>query len=218
MDKAKVVSSPLTPNFKLTDKDCPSSRKNIKKMDRVPYASAVSSLMYVMVCTRPDLAHVVGVGNPQMDLQEKGVIDSGCSRHMTENMSYLTDMKKLMEDMLPLEITSGEKITGKGNEMRKNVADLKKKAEEACTSPLGSSMPAEETSLPLNNALVIDVYQQMPTIRDHVITHTSKWKCDTAFDSSSAVTYSPDDQLHVQNKQHVNERVTCKDVCGEHSR
>ncbi|GJZ24834.1 hypothetical protein Tco_0562293, partial [Tanacetum coccineum] len=41
MDKAKVVSSPLTPNFKLTDKDCPSSKKNIEKMDRVPYALAV---------------------------------------------------------------------------------------------------------------------------------------------------------------------------------
>ncbi|GJR57192.1 hypothetical protein Tco_1499354, partial [Tanacetum coccineum] len=61
IDKAKVVSSPLTPNFKLTDKDCPSSKKNIEKMDRVPYASAVGSLMYVMVCTRPDLAHAVGV-------------------------------------------------------------------------------------------------------------------------------------------------------------
>ncbi|GJW49184.1 hypothetical protein Tco_0090535 [Tanacetum coccineum] len=48
MDKAKVVSSPLTPNFKLTDKDCPSSKKNIEKMDRVPYASAVGSLMYAM--------------------------------------------------------------------------------------------------------------------------------------------------------------------------
>ncbi|GJW71231.1 retrovirus-related pol polyprotein from transposon TNT 1-94 [Tanacetum coccineum] len=59
MDKAKVVSSPLTPNFKLTDKDCPSSKKNIKKMDRVPYASVVGSLMYAMVCTRPDLAHAV---------------------------------------------------------------------------------------------------------------------------------------------------------------
>ncbi|GJY62667.1 retrovirus-related pol polyprotein from transposon TNT 1-94 [Tanacetum coccineum] len=57
MDKAKVVSSPLTTNFKLTDKDCPSSKKNIEKMDRVPYASAVGSLMYVMVCTRSDLAH-----------------------------------------------------------------------------------------------------------------------------------------------------------------
>nr|GEZ46301.1 retrovirus-related Pol polyprotein from transposon TNT 1-94 [Tanacetum cinerariifolium] len=61
MDKAKVVSSPLTLNFKLTDKDCPSSKKNIEKMDRVPYASAVGSLMYAMVCTRPDLAHAVGV-------------------------------------------------------------------------------------------------------------------------------------------------------------
>ncbi|GKB97460.1 putative ribonuclease H-like domain-containing protein, partial [Tanacetum coccineum] len=33
-------------------------------------------------------------GNPQQDLQEKGVIDSGCSRHMTRNMSYLTDFEE----------------------------------------------------------------------------------------------------------------------------
>eukprot|EP00253_Pinus_taeda_P005437 PITA_05437 len=30
-------------------------------MSRVPYASAVGSLMYSMVCTRPNIAHVVGV-------------------------------------------------------------------------------------------------------------------------------------------------------------
>ena len=30
-------------------------------MALVPYASAVDSLMYVMVCTRPDIAHAVGV-------------------------------------------------------------------------------------------------------------------------------------------------------------
>jgi len=30
-------------------------------MSHVPYASAVGSLMYAMVCTRPDIAHVVGV-------------------------------------------------------------------------------------------------------------------------------------------------------------
>ncbi|GKD24140.1 hypothetical protein Tco_1230354 [Tanacetum coccineum] len=34
-------------------------------------------------------------GNPQMDLQDQGVIDSGCSRHMTGNMSYLTDYKEI---------------------------------------------------------------------------------------------------------------------------
>nr|GEU95081.1 hypothetical protein [Tanacetum cinerariifolium] len=35
--------------------------------------------------------------NPQMDLQDKGVVDSGCSRHMTGNMSYLTDYKEIDE-------------------------------------------------------------------------------------------------------------------------
>ncbi|GKA34365.1 ribonuclease H-like domain-containing protein [Tanacetum coccineum] len=34
-------------------------------------------------------------GNPQMDLQDKRVIDSGCSRHMTGNMSYLTDYEEI---------------------------------------------------------------------------------------------------------------------------
>ncbi|GJR28756.1 ribonuclease H-like domain-containing protein [Tanacetum coccineum] len=33
-------------------------------------------------------------GNPQHDLQEKGVIDSGCSRYMTGNMSYLIDYEE----------------------------------------------------------------------------------------------------------------------------
>ncbi|KAJ0501528.1 putative RNA-directed DNA polymerase [Helianthus annuus] len=61
MAKAKAVSSPLTPNFKLTDKDCPSSKEEIEDMDKVPSASAVGSLMYAMVCTRPDIAHAVGV-------------------------------------------------------------------------------------------------------------------------------------------------------------
>ena len=30
-------------------------------MSRVPYSSTVGSLMYVMVCTRPDISHAVGV-------------------------------------------------------------------------------------------------------------------------------------------------------------
>ncbi|GJR24377.1 hypothetical protein Tco_0972904 [Tanacetum coccineum] len=43
---------------------------------------------------------VMAWGNPQMDLQDQGVIDSGCSWHMTWNMSYLLTLKdNLMEDM-----------------------------------------------------------------------------------------------------------------------
>nr|GEZ28517.1 hypothetical protein [Tanacetum cinerariifolium] len=35
------------------------------------------------------------MGNPQHVLKDKGVIDSGCSRHMTGNMSYLFDFEEL---------------------------------------------------------------------------------------------------------------------------
>ncbi|GJS84110.1 putative ribonuclease H-like domain-containing protein [Tanacetum coccineum] len=36
-------------------------------------------------------------GNPQQDLKDKGVIDSGCSRHMTGNRFYLTDYEEIDE-------------------------------------------------------------------------------------------------------------------------
>ncbi|GJZ25942.1 putative ribonuclease H-like domain-containing protein [Tanacetum coccineum] len=38
---------------------------------------------------------VLDHGNPQQDLKDKGVIDSGCSRHMIGNRSYLTDYKEI---------------------------------------------------------------------------------------------------------------------------
>nr|GEV78646.1 hypothetical protein [Tanacetum cinerariifolium] len=54
-------------------------------------------------------------GNQQIDLQEKGVIDSGCSRNMTGNMSYLTDYEKIDGgDVAFGGNPKGGRITGKG--------------------------------------------------------------------------------------------------------
>ncbi|RVW44682.1 Retrovirus-related Pol polyprotein from transposon TNT 1-94 [Vitis vinifera] len=61
MSKAKVVSSPLASHFKLSSRHNPSIDKEKEDMKRVSYASTVGSLMYVMVCTRPDIAYAVGV-------------------------------------------------------------------------------------------------------------------------------------------------------------
>ncbi|KAL0301487.1 UNVERIFIED_CONTAM: Retrovirus-related Pol polyprotein from transposon TNT 1-94 [Sesamum radiatum] len=59
MSKAKLVSTPLENHFKLSIEQCPKTDREVEDMAKVPYASAVSCLMYAMVCTRPDLAHVV---------------------------------------------------------------------------------------------------------------------------------------------------------------
>nr|GEW25308.1 copia protein [Tanacetum cinerariifolium] len=54
-------------------------------------------------------------GNPQQALKDKGVIDSGCSRHMTGNISYLSDFEELNGRYVAFggNPKSG-KITGKG--------------------------------------------------------------------------------------------------------
>ena len=55
------MSSPLGSHLKLSSKQNPSSEKEKEEMRKVPYASVVGSLMYAIVCTRLDIAHVIGV-------------------------------------------------------------------------------------------------------------------------------------------------------------
>ncbi|GJU93114.1 hypothetical protein Tco_1317870 [Tanacetum coccineum] len=71
-----------------------------------PRSSEVNSL--------PMLTLITFQGNPQMDLQDQGVIDSGCSRHMTENMSYLINYEEIDGGYVTFGGNSkGGKITGK---------------------------------------------------------------------------------------------------------
>nr|GFA01537.1 putative ribonuclease H-like domain-containing protein [Tanacetum cinerariifolium] len=54
-------------------------------------------------------------GNPQQALRDKGVIDSRCSRHMTRNMSYLSDFEELNGGYVAFAGNpKGGKITRKG--------------------------------------------------------------------------------------------------------
>nr|GEW28737.1 putative ribonuclease H-like domain-containing protein [Tanacetum cinerariifolium] len=56
-------------------------------------------------------------GNPQHALKDKGVIDSECSRHMTGNMSYLSDFKEINGGYIAFGGNpKGGKISGKDTE------------------------------------------------------------------------------------------------------
>ena len=61
VNDAKPRTTPLAKHFKLSKEQSPKTAKERDHMTLVPYASAVCSLIYVMVCTRPDIAHAVGV-------------------------------------------------------------------------------------------------------------------------------------------------------------
>uniref|UniRef100_A0A3Q7HLK4 Reverse transcriptase Ty1/copia-type domain-containing protein n=1 Tax=Solanum lycopersicum TaxID=4081 RepID=A0A3Q7HLK4_SOLLC len=61
MKNAKTVSTPLASHLKLSEQMCPTTKEEKEGMTKVSYSSALGSLMYAMMCTRPDIAHAVGV-------------------------------------------------------------------------------------------------------------------------------------------------------------
>ena len=71
MNKAKSVSTPLGSHFKLSKEQSPKTEEERDHLSKVPYASAIGSLMYVMVCTRPNIAHAVEVVSRFMSRPKK---------------------------------------------------------------------------------------------------------------------------------------------------
>nr|GEV53445.1 putative ribonuclease H-like domain-containing protein [Tanacetum cinerariifolium] len=77
MQDCKPISTPFPNDVKLSTKMSPSSEKERIDMSRVPYASVVGSLMFAMICRRPDITHAVGVVSRYMT--EPGDLDGSKS-------------------------------------------------------------------------------------------------------------------------------------------
>ena len=61
MQNCKPSPAPIVKGNRFGEFQCPRNQYEIDQMKAVPYASAVGSLQYAQVCTRPDLAFVTGI-------------------------------------------------------------------------------------------------------------------------------------------------------------
>ena len=59
--KTKPVSTPLAFHFKLSSLLSPRTNEECEYMAHSSYTSLVGSLMYAMVCTRPDISQAVSM-------------------------------------------------------------------------------------------------------------------------------------------------------------
>ena len=76
MQDSKLVNVLIPVGAKLSAEQCPKTQEEEEDMSRVPYASAMGSLMYAMVYTRLEIAHAVGVLRRFMSNPREGALDS----------------------------------------------------------------------------------------------------------------------------------------------
>ena len=97
MDQTKEGFWPVLQGVKLSQAQCPTSAEDREKMKVFPYASAIGSIMYAMLCTRHDVCLAISLAgryqsNPGVD-------------HWTAVKNILKYLKKTKDMFLFYEVT-----------------------------------------------------------------------------------------------------------------
>jgi len=71
MDEFKKGFIPMQVGTLLNKSQCPVTRPDQERMKGIPYASAIGSIMYAMLCTRPDVAYSISVTSRYQQNQVK---------------------------------------------------------------------------------------------------------------------------------------------------
>ena len=57
------MNTPFDKSLSLSRDMYPKTPEEKEKMARIPYANVVGSLMYAIICTRPDICYAIGLVN-----------------------------------------------------------------------------------------------------------------------------------------------------------
>jgi hypothetical protein len=108
MQNSKKGFLPFRHGVALSKEQCPKTPEAIESMKAVPYASAVGSLMYAMLCTRPDICFAVGMvsryqSNPG---QEHWTAVKNILKYLKRTKEYMLVYKA--SDLMPMGYTDSD--------------------------------------------------------------------------------------------------------------
>ena len=61
MQDSKRGFLPMPHGIKLSKSQCPTMKDEKECMDKIPYASAIGSILYALLCTRPDVFYALSM-------------------------------------------------------------------------------------------------------------------------------------------------------------
>nr|GFA33457.1 ribonuclease H-like domain, reverse transcriptase, RNA-dependent DNA polymerase [Tanacetum cinerariifolium] len=134
-------------------------------------------------------------GNPQFESQEKGVIDNGCARHMTGNMSYLFEYEEI----------NGGYVTFRGDPKGDPLGKFDGKADEgffigySVNSKTFKPRVNQEKDANVNSTTNINIVSPTATaasIPDNVVDENIVYRCvdDPNMPNLEEIVYSDDDE------------------------
>ena len=105
MQNSKKGLLPFRHGVPLFDDQRPKTREEENIMRQVPYASAVGSLMYAMLCTRPDICYSVGMVNRYQS--NPGPEHWQVLKHILKYLQRIRDYMPVYwcEDLIPIGYT-----------------------------------------------------------------------------------------------------------------
>ncbi|WVZ90285.1 hypothetical protein U9M48_036595 [Paspalum notatum var. saurae] len=76
MHDSKKGFLPMSPGTILSKTQCSSTTDEQKRMSEIPYASAIESIMYAMICTRPNVSFALSVTSRYQSCPDEGTKDA----------------------------------------------------------------------------------------------------------------------------------------------
>ncbi|KAK8984925.1 hypothetical protein V6N11_064471 [Hibiscus sabdariffa] len=142
MEESKRGFLPMRHGISLSKEMCPSTPQEREQMSQIPYASAIGSIMYAMICNRPDLSYALSMtsryqansGEGEEELRIKGYIDASFQTDKDDSRSQsgfvfclnggTVSWKSSKQDTVADSTTEAEYVSA--NEATKEIVWIKK--------------------------------------------------------------------------------------------